>query len=171
MAKTENPPANERTVEDRSEELGERRAAALMAPGPEAAEKQHDKGKLTARERLDILMDRGSFVETDPFTVHRSHDFGMDKRRPPGDGLVAGYGTIDGRKVFVASQDFTVFGGSMGEVVAQKVCKVMDLALQTGAPFIQINDSGGARIQEGAASLAGPGYILPRHLRPRRGAP
>jgi acetyl-CoA/propionyl-CoA carboxylase carboxyl transferase subunit len=165
MAKTEKPPADERTVEDRIEELRERRAAALIPAGPEAADKQHDKGKLTARERLDILMDAGSFVETDPFTVHRSHDFGMDKRRPPGDGLVAGYGTIDGRKVFVASQDFTVFGGSMGEVVAQKVCKVMDLALQTGAPFIQINDSGGARIQEGAASLAGYGYIFERNVR------
>jgi acetyl-CoA carboxylase carboxyltransferase component len=165
MAKTEKPPANERTVEDRIEELRERRDAALMPAGPEAADKQHDKGKLTARERLDILMDAGSFVETDPFTVHRSHDFGMDKRKPPGDGIVTGYGTIDGRKVFVASQDFTVFGGSMGEVVAQKVCKVMDLALQTGAPFIQINDSGGARIQEGAASLAGYGYIFERNVR------
>ncbi|HEX3301194.1 MAG TPA: acyl-CoA carboxylase subunit beta [Actinomycetota bacterium] len=165
MAKTEKPPADERTVEDRIEELRERRAAALMPSGPEAADKQHDKGKLTARERLDILMDAGSFVETDPFTVHRSNDFGMDKRKPPGDGIVTGYGTIDGRKVFVASQDFTVFGGSMGEVVAQKVCKVMDLALQTGAPFIQINDSGGARIQEGAASLAGYGYIFERNVR------
>jgi acetyl-CoA/propionyl-CoA carboxylase carboxyl transferase subunit len=165
MAKTEKPPADERTVEDRIEELRERRAAALMPAGPEAAEKQHEKGKLTARERLDILMDAGSFVETDPFTVHRSNDFGMDKRKPPGDGIVTGYGTIDGRKVFVASQDFTVFGGSMGEVVAQKVCKVMDLALQTGAPFIQINDSGGARIQEGAASLAGYGYIFERNVR------
>jgi acetyl-CoA carboxylase carboxyltransferase component len=165
MAKTEKPPADERTVEERIEELRERRAAALMPAGPGAADKQHEKGKLTARERLDVLMDAGSFVETDPFTVHRSHDFGMDKRKPPGDGLVAGYGTIDGRKVFVASQDFTVFGGSMGEVVAQKVCKVMDLALQTGAPFIQINDSGGARIQEGAASLAGYGYIFERNVR------
>ncbi len=165
MAKTEKPPADERTVEDRIEELRERRAAALMPAGPEAANKQHDKGKLTARERLDILMDAGSFVETDPFTVHRSHDFGMDQRKPPGDGIVTGYGTIDGRKVFVASQDFTVFGGSMGETVAQKVCKVMDLALQTGAPFIQINDSGGARIQEGAASLAGYGYIFERNVR------
>jgi acetyl-CoA/propionyl-CoA carboxylase carboxyl transferase subunit len=165
MAKTEKPPGDERTVEDRIDELRERRAAALMPSGPEAADRQHDKGKLTARERLDILMDAGSFVETDPFTVHRSHDFGMDTRKPPGDGIVTGYGTIDGRKVFVASQDFTVFGGSMGEVVAQKVCKVMDLALQTGAPFIQINDSGGARIQEGAASLAGYGYIFERNVR------
>src|SRR6185436_11596757 len=165
MAKTEKPPADERTVEDRIEELRERRAAALLPAGPEAADKQHDKGKLTARERLDILMDAGSFVETDPFAVHRSHDFGMEKRRPAGDGAITGYGTIDGRKVFVASQDFTVFGGSMGEVHAQKVCKVMDMAVQTGAPFIQINDSGGARIQEGAASLAGYGFIFERNVR------
>jgi acetyl-CoA carboxylase carboxyltransferase component len=165
MAKTEKRPGDERTVEDRIEELRERREAALMPSGPEAAQKLLDKGKLTARERLDILMDAGSFVETDPFTVHRSHDFVMEKRKPPGDGIVTGYGTIDGRKVFVASQDFSVFGGTMGEVVAQKVCKVMDLALQTGAPFIQINDSGGARIQEGPASLAGYGYIFERNVR------
>jgi len=166
MAKTEKPPVvEERTVEERIEELRERRDATLMPAGEGSAEKQHDKGKLTARERLDILMDQGSFVETDPFAVHRANDFGMADKRPPGDGIVTGYGTIDGRKVFVASQDFTVFGGSMGEVHAQKVCKVMDLALQTGAPFIQINDSGGARIQEGAASLAGYGYIFERNVR------
>jgi acetyl-CoA carboxylase carboxyltransferase component len=166
MAKTQKPPAvQERTVEDRIEELRRRREAARTPGGEGAAEKQHDKGKLTAHERLDILMDAGSFVETDPFAVHRANDFGMADKRPPGDGVVTGYGTIDGRKVFVASQDFTVFGGSMGEVHAQKVCKVMDLALQTGAPFIQINDSGGARIQEGAASLAGYGYIFERNVR------
>src|SRR5213592_2914002 len=167
MAKTEkrSPPAGDRTIEDRIEELRTRRASALQPGGRDAAQRQHDKGKLTARERLQILMDVGSFVETDPFAVHRSHDFGMEKRRPPGDGAITGFGTIDGRKVFVASQDFTVFGGSMGEVHAQKVCKVMDLALQTGAPFIQINDSGGARIQEGAASLAGYGYIFERNVR------
>ncbi len=166
MAKTQKPAAvEERTVEDRIEELRQRRAAARTPGGEGAAEKQHDKGKLTAHERLDILMDAGSFVETDSFAVHRAHDFGMADKRPPGDGVVTGYGTIDGRKVFVASQDFTVFGGSMGEVHAQKVCKVMDLALQTGAPFIQINDSGGARIQEGAASLAGYGYIFERNVR------
>jgi acetyl-CoA/propionyl-CoA carboxylase carboxyl transferase subunit len=166
MAKTQKPPAvQERTVEDRIEELRRRREAARTPGGEGAAEKQHDKGKLTAHERLAILMDAGSFVETDPFAVHRAHDFGMADKRPPGDGIVTGYGTIDGRKVFVASQDFTVFGGSMGEVHAQKVCKVMDLALQTGAPFIQINDSGGARIQEGAASLAGYGYIFERNVR------
>jgi acetyl-CoA/propionyl-CoA carboxylase carboxyl transferase subunit len=155
----------DRTVEDRIAELRKRRKAALTPGGRDAAKKQHDKGKLTARERLDVLMDDGSFVETDPFAVHRSHDFGMERKRPPGDGIITGYGTVDGRKVFVASQDFTVFGGSMGEVHAQKVTKVMDLAMSTGAPFVAINDSGGARIQEGAASLAGYGYIFERNVR------
>src|ERR671935_538462 len=153
------------TVEERIDELHKRRSAALSPGGKDAAGKQHERGKLTARERVELLMDRGSFVETDPLAVHRSHDFGMDRKRPPGDGVVTGYGTVDGRKVFVASQDFTVFGGSMGEVHAQKVCKVMDLAIATGAPFVQINDSGGARIQEGAASLAGYGYIFERNVR------
>ncbi|MGZ8615447.1 MAG: acyl-CoA carboxylase subunit beta [Actinomycetota bacterium] len=155
----------DRTVEDRIEELRKRKRAARTPGGRDAAKKQHDKGKLTARERLDVLMDQGSFVETDPFAVHRAHDFGMDRKRPPGDGIITGYGTIDGRKVFVASQDFTVFGGSMGEVMAQKVTKVMDLAMSTGAPFVSINDSGGARIQEGAASLAGYGFIFERNVR------
>ncbi|MDQ3209951.1 MAG: methylmalonyl-CoA carboxyltransferase, partial [Actinomycetota bacterium] len=155
----------DRTVEDRIEELRKRRKAAATPGGRDAAKKQHDKGKLTAGERLDVLMDKGSFVETDPFAVHRSHDFGMERKRPPGDGIITGYGTVDGRKVFVASQDFTVFGGSMGEVHAQKVTKVMDLAMSTGAPFVAINDSGGARIQEGAASLAGYGYIFERNVR------
>jgi acetyl-CoA/propionyl-CoA carboxylase carboxyl transferase subunit len=155
----------EKTVEDRIAELRKRRKATLSPGGRDAARKQHDKGKLTARERLDVLMDEGSFVETDPFAVHRAHDFGMDRKRPPGDGIITGYGTVDGRKVFVASQDFTVFGGSMGEVHAQKVTKVMDLAMSTGAPFVAINDSGGARIQEGAASLAGYGYNFERNVR------
>src|SRR5436309_818770 len=153
------------TVQERIEELRRRRKQTLQPGGRDATKKQHERGKLTARERLDVLMDKGSFVETDPFAVHRAHDFGMDKRRPPGDGVVAGYGTVDGRRVFVASQDFSVFGGSMGEVQAQKTCKVMDLALQTGSPFVQINDSGGARIQEGAASLAGYGFIFERNVR------
>src|ERR687897_2058778 len=153
------------TVEERIDELRKRRKAALSPGGRDAAKKQHDRGKLTARERVELLMDRGSFVETDPLAVHRAHDFGMDRKRPPGDGVVTGYGTVDGRKVFVASQDFAVFGGSMGEVHAQKVCKVMDLAISTGAPFVQINDSGGARIQEGAASLAGYGFIFERNVR------
>ncbi len=153
------------TVEARIEELRKRKKAALTPGGRDASKKQHDRGKLTARERLDILMDKGSFVETDPFAIHRAHEFGMEKKHPPGDGVITGYGTVDGRKVFVSSQDFTVFGGSMGEIMAQKVCKVMDLAMSTGAPFISINDSGGARIQEGAASLAGYGYIFERNVR------
>jgi acetyl-CoA/propionyl-CoA carboxylase carboxyl transferase subunit len=155
----------EKTVEDRIAELRKRRKASLTPGGRDAAKKQHDKGKLTARERLGVLMDEGSFVETDPFAVHRAHDFGMDRRRPPGDGVITGYGTVDGRKVFVASQDFTVFGGSMGEVHAQKVTKVMGGARSSGSPFVAINDSGGARIQEGAASLAGYGYIFERNVR------
>src|SRR5437773_6631143 len=151
MAKLEKDSAAEpeRTVEDRIDELRRRRKAALSPGGRDAAQKQHDRGKLTARERLEILMDSRSFVETDPFAIHRAHDFGMDKRRPPGDGVITGYGTIDGRKVFVASQDFAVFGGSMGEVHAQKVCKVMDLAMQTGAPFVAINEIGRASRREG----------------------
>ena len=158
-------PSTSRRSRNGSSELRRKKKAALTPGGRDSAKKQHDRGKLTARERLDILMDKGSFVETDPFAIHRAHDFGMDKKRPPGDGVITGFGTIDGRKVFVASQDFGVFGGSMGEVMAQKVCKVMDLAVQTGAPFIQINDSGGARIQEGAASLAGYGFIFERNVR------
>jgi acetyl-CoA carboxylase carboxyltransferase component len=163
MATTEIPRGP--TVEERIEDLRRRKAALLDERRKEAVRRQHEKGKLTARERLELLLDRGSFVETDPFVVHRSHDFGMERNRPPGDGVVTGYGTIDGRRVFVASQDFTVFGGSLGEAHAQKICKVQDLALSTGAPFIQINDSGGARIQEGAASLAGYGYIFERNVR------
>jgi acetyl-CoA carboxylase carboxyltransferase component len=163
MAKTELP--RTRTVEDRIEELRKRKAALLDDHRKDAVRRQHEKGKLTARERLELLLDRGSFVETDPFAIHRAHEFGMDRNRPAGDGVVTGYGTVDGRRIFVASQDFSVFGGSLGEVHAQKICKVQDLAMSTGAPFIQINDSGGARIQEGAASLAGYGYIFERNVR------
>src|ERR687896_334809 len=167
MATTDKDVETEKTitVEERIDELRKRKRAARTPGGKDAAAKQHERGKLTARERVELLVDRGSFVETDPLAVHRAHDFGMDRKRPPGDGVVTGYGTVDGRKVFVASQDFGVFGGSMGEVHAQKVCKVMDLSMQTGAPFIQINDSGGARIQEGAASLAGYGHIFERNVR------
>ncbi|MFB3738876.1 MAG: acyl-CoA carboxylase subunit beta [Candidatus Velamenicoccus archaeovorus] len=167
MAKTEEqPPAVPLvTIEQRIEELRKRKAAMLDERRKEAVRKQHERGKLTARERIDLLFDRGSFQETDPLVAHRSHDFGMERNRPPGDGVVTGYGTVDGRRAFAASQDFTVFGGSLGEVHAQKICKVLDLAMSTGAPFIQINDSGGARIQEGAASLAGYGYIFERNVR------
>jgi acetyl-CoA carboxylase carboxyltransferase component len=153
------------SVQQRIEELRRRREASTEPGGKDGTKKQHDRGKLTARERIDLLMDPGSFAETDPFAKHRSHDFGMERHRPDGDGVVTGYGTVDGRKVFVFSQDFTVFGGSLGEVNAQKICKIMDLALATGAPIVGINDSGGARIQEGAASLAGYGYIFERNVR------
>jgi acetyl-CoA carboxylase carboxyltransferase component len=168
MATTEErPPAKPSapTVEDRIEQLRKRRAALLDGSRKDAVRKQHEKGKLTARERVELLLDRDTFQETDPFAVHRTHDFGMDRNRPAGDGVITGYGTIDGRRVFVSSQDFTVFGGSLGEVHAQKICKVMDLAMSTGAPFVAINDSGGARIQEGAASLAGYGYVFERNVR------
>jgi len=166
MATTEDlPQAKSPTVEERIGELRKRKAALLDAHRKDAVRRQHEKGKLTARERLELLLDKGSFQETDPFAVHRAHDFGMDRNRPPGDGVITGYGTIDGRKAFVASQDFSVMGGSLGEVHAQKICKVMDLAMSTGAPFIAINDSGGARIQEGAASLAGYGYVFERNVR------
>ncbi len=167
MAKTEEhpPQPSVRTVEDRIEELRKRRGALLDGSRKDAVRKQHEKGKLTARERVELLVDRDSFQETDPFAVHRSHDFGIERNRPAGDGVITGYGTVDGRRVFVASQDFTVFGGSLGEIHAQKICKVQDLAMSTGAPFIQINDSGGARIQEGAARLAGYGYVFERNVR------
>src|SRR5437667_6247474 len=123
--------------------------------GEERIRAQHEKGKLTARERLDLLLDPGSFVELDRFVTHRATDFGLAEEVYPGDGVVTGYGRIDGRPVYVFSQDFTVFGGSLSETHAQKICKVMDLAMRNGAPVIGLNDSGGARIQEGVASLGG----------------
>jgi acetyl-CoA carboxylase carboxyltransferase component len=153
------------TIEERIEELRARKAETLQGGGEEAIRKQHARGKLTGRERLEMLLDKGTFVETDAMARHRSHDLGMEKSRPYGDGVVTGWGAIDGRKVFVYSQDFTVFGGSLGEVMSEKICKIMDLALATGAPVIGINDSGGARIQEGASSLAGYGYIFDRNVR------
>jgi len=128
---------------------------AFAGGGKERVEKQHKQGKLTARERIDILVDPGSFVEIDRLRVHRSLDFGMEKNHPPGDGMITGYGQIDGRHVFVYAQDFTVLGGSMSEVAAQKVCKIYSQAMKVGAPVIGLCDSGGARIQEGVASLAG----------------
>src|ERR671918_739113 len=172
MAKTEERPVGpedeaERplTIEDRIEELRSRKKEASHAGGAEAERKQHARGKLTARERLQLLVDKGSFVETDMWVRHRAHDFGMDRNRPYGDGVVTGWGTVDGRKVFVFAQDFTVFGGSLGEAMSEKICKIMDLAVSTGAPVIGINDSGGARIQEGSSSLAGYGYIFDRNVR------
>jgi acetyl-CoA carboxylase carboxyltransferase component len=156
----ERPPAHERI-----EDLRGRKEEAGSAGGEPAIERQHARGKLTARERLELLLDPNSFVETDMLARHRVHAFGMERNRLYTDGVVTGWGTIDGRKVFVYSQDFTVFGGSLGEVMAEKICKVMDLAVATGAPVIGLNDSGGARIQEGAASLAGYGYIFDRNVR------
>ena len=127
-------------------------------------EKQHAKGKMTARERIEALLDEGSFVELDELARHRSTAFGLDRNRPYGDGVVTGYGTVDGRPVCVFSQDFTVFGGSLGEVFGEKIVKVMDLALKTGCPVVGINDSGGARIQEGVVSLGLYGDIFYRNV-------
>jgi propionyl-CoA carboxylase beta chain len=136
-------------------QLDDLRAKALKGGGGDRIQKQHDKGKLSARERLDVLLDKGSFTELDMFVQHRSNDFGMDKNRILTDGVVTGYGTIDGRQVMVFSQDFTIFGGSLSEAFAEKICKVMDMALKMGIPIIGLNDSGGARIQEGVVSLGG----------------
>jgi propionyl-CoA carboxylase beta chain len=159
------PDAPRKPIEERIADLEERKDQARLAGGTEAIAKQHERGKLTARERLEKLLDPGSFTETDMLVRHRSHGFGIEDRRPYSDAVVTGWGTIDGRKVFVFAQDFTVFGGSLGGVIGEKVCKIMDLALETGAPVIGLNDSGGARIQEGAASLAGYGYIFDRNVR------
>ncbi|SEG90780.1 propionyl-CoA carboxylase carboxyltransferase subunit [Thermomonospora echinospora] len=145
-------------------ELERRRYEAVHAGSAKAVEKQHAKGKMTARERIDALLDPGSFVEFDELARHRSTNFGMDKNRPYGDGVVTGYGTVDGRHVAVFSQDFTVSGGSLGEVFGEKICKVMDHALKTGCPVIGINDSGGARIQEGVVALGLYAEIFKRNV-------
>mgnify|MGYP002525423750 CR=1 FL=1 len=138
-----------------NKKLDKMRVQAQLGGGENRIQKQHDKGKLTARERLDILLDKGSFTELDMFVQHRSNDFGMENNRILTDGVVTGYGTIDGRQMMVFSQDFTVFGGSLSEAFAEKICKVMDMALKIGVPIIGLNDSGGARIQEGVVSLGG----------------
>ncbi|MFN2641204.1 MAG: acyl-CoA carboxylase subunit beta [Actinomycetota bacterium] len=165
MATKKTEPGVRHSVEEKIEEFNKRRDAALHAGSKEAVERQHERGKLTARERIDILLDPGSFTELDSMARHRAHGFGLELSRPYGDGVVTGWGTIEGRKVFVFSQDFTVFGGSLGEVFSDKICKIMDLALATGAPVIGLNDSGGARIQEGVVSLASYGYIFERNVR------
>jgi len=151
-------------IEEKIKELLEKRELARLGGGEKRIEAQHAKGKMTARERIDILLDEGSFEEFDMFVQHRCHEFGMEKNHFLSDGVVTGYGTIDGRLVYVFSQDFTVFGGSLSETFAQKICKVMDLAMQNGAPLIGINDSGGARIQEGVRSLAGYAEIFERNI-------
>ena len=145
-------------------QLEAKREAARMGGGEKRIEAQHRRGKLTARERIELLLDPDSFEETDMFVEHRCVDFGMAEQRVPGDGVVTGQGTINGRLVFVFSQDFTVFGGSLSEAHAEKICKIMDRAVQVGAPVIGINDSGGARIQEGVASLAGYAEVFVRNV-------
>ncbi len=151
------------SLQERFDELQRRHAEAELAGGDERIRRQHKAGKKTARERLDLLLDPGSFLEIDKFVVHQSHDFGMQTQRVPGDGVVTGAGKIHGRSVFVFAQDFTVFGGSLSEAYARKICKIMDLAMKTGAPIVGLNDSGGARIQEGVVSLAGYADIFLRN--------
>ena len=144
--------------------LDEKRQQARLGGGKKRVEVQHSKGKLTARERIDLLLDPDSFEEWDMFVEHRCTDFGMEKQSPPGDGVVTGHGTVNGRLIFVFSQDFTVFGGSLSETHAGKICKIMDQAMKVGAPVIGLNDSGGARIQEGIASLAGYAEVFQRNI-------
>src|SRR5690349_21767609 len=151
-------------MSDILQRLDKKREAARAGGGKRRVEAQHGKGKLTARERLDVLLDPDSFEEWDMFVEHRSTDFGMAEQKIPGDGVVTGYGTINGRLVFVFSQDFTVFGGSLSEAHAEKMCKIMDQAMKVGAPVIGLNDSGGARIQEGVASLAGYADVFQRNV-------
>ena len=144
--------------------LEEMREAARQGGGEKRVAAQHAKGKLTARERIDLFLDENSFEEWDMFVEHRCSDFGMDAQAVPGDGVVTGYGTVNGRLVFVFSQDFTVFGGSLSEAHAEKICKIMDQAMKVGAPVIGLNDSGGARIQEGVASLGGYAEVFQRNV-------
>ena len=150
--------------QEKVQDLIDKRVQAKLGGGEKRIDSQHKKGKLTARERIDMLLDDGSFEEFDMFVTHRSTNFGLDKEKYMGDGVVTGHGTIDGRIVFIFAQDFTVFGGSLSETMAQKICKVMDMAMKMGAPVIGINDSGGARIQEGVTSLAGYAEIFQRNI-------
>ena len=143
--------------------LRDTKAKGRLGGGPDRIKAQHDRGRLTARERIDLLLDKGSFREVDPFITHRTSDFNLDRQKYLGDNVVTGWGTIEGRLVYIFSQDFTVFGGSLGEVHAEKVCKIMDMALKNGAPVIGLNDSGGARIQEGVVSLGGYANIFLRN--------
>lgn len=151
-------------MKDILEELEVRRGEARLGGGQRRIDAQHAKGKLTARERVELLLDEDSFEEFDMFVSHRCTDFGMERESIPGDGVVTGWGTVNGRQVYVFSQDFTVFGGSLSETHAQKICKIMDMAVQNGAPVIGLNDSGGARIQEGVASLAGYADVFQRNI-------
>ena len=153
------------TMIDKNQELKEKREASTLGGGEDRIKRQHEKGKLTARERISLLMDEGSFQEIGMFVEHQSNAFGLDKAKFPGDGVVTGYGTIHGRPIYVFSQDFTVLGGSLSKSHADKICRVMDLALKNGAPLIGLNDSGGARIQEGVVSLAGYADIFYRNTK------
>src|SRR2546422_6717895 len=159
-AKDAAPSPSERQIN-----LLRKRKYDAMHRGGDPDDKQHPKGKLTARERIELLVDPGSFTELDAFAVHRTEAFGMGEKKIPGDGVVTGHGAVDGRDVFIFSHDASVFGGSLGEVFAEKVCKVMDLAVRAGRPCVGINDSGGARIQEGVVSLAGYADIFLRNVR------
>src|SRR6195952_4036603 len=154
-----------RTTAGKLADLERRYEEAVHAGSARAVEKQHDKGKKTARERIEALLDEGSFIELDEFARHRSTNFGMDKNRPLGDGVVTGYGTVDGRPICVFSQDVTVFGGALGEVYGEKIVKVLDFAMKTGCPVVGINEGGGARIQEGVVSLGLYGDIFHRTVR------
>jgi propionyl-CoA carboxylase beta chain len=151
-------------MQDILEQLEQKRAAARLGGGQKRIDAQHAKGKLTARERIEVLLDEGTFEEWDMFVEHRCTDFGMEGNKIPGDGVVTGYGMINGRLVFVYSQDFTVYGGALSETHAEKICKVMDQAMKVGAPVIGLNDSGGARIQEGVASLGGYADVFQRNV-------
>ena len=150
--------------EEKISQLIEKRAECRLGGGEKAIEKQHQRGKYTARERIAMLLDEGSFEELDMFVTHRCTNFGQDKKHILGDGVVTGFGTIEGRLVYVFAQDFTVFGGSLSETMSQKICKVMDMAMKMGAPVIGLNDSGGARIQEGINALAGYSEIFQRNI-------
>ncbi|MBO7481033.1 MAG: methylmalonyl-CoA carboxyltransferase, partial [Bacteroidales bacterium] len=151
-------------LEEKIKKLVDMRANARLGGGEKRIESQHKKGKYTARERINMLLDEGSFEEIDMFVTHRCHNFGIEKESYLGDGVVTGYGTIDGRMVYVFSQDFTVMGGSLSETNAKKICKVMDMAMKAGVPIIGLNDSGGARIQEGVTSLSGYAEIFQRNI-------
>ncbi|QMU55743.1 MAG: methylmalonyl-CoA carboxyltransferase [Candidatus Mycalebacterium zealandia] len=156
---------SEETTKKSFEKLKRKEQESELGGGQARIDRQHESGKLTARERVALLLDKGSFVEMDKFVVHRCKDFGMEDKKFLGDGVVTGYGTVNGKKIFVFAQDFTVFGGSLGMVQGRKICKIMDMAVETGAPVVGLNDSGGARIQEGVESLAGYGEIFYRNVR------
>ena len=151
-------------MKEKIEILEQKEEETAQGGGKARIKKQHDAGKLTAMERIELLVDKNTFVELDKFVVHRCNDFGMADKKIPGDGVVTGYGKVEGRQVFVYAQDFTVFGGSLGMEHGRKICKVMDLAMKVGAPIIGLSDSGGARIQEGVESLAGYAEIFCRNV-------